>query len=79
MWPLFIYPDHYKKSFTFYFIYYKKGKMLGLPTKKQEKQNIILMTWFLEKSLVYLMEHCYLYQAMLILSAAPLNTTLLNH
>ena len=37
MWPLFIYPDHYKKSFTFYFIYYKKGKMLGLPTKKKRK------------------------------------------
>ena len=27
----------------------------------------------------YTVEHYYLYQAMLILSAAPLNTTLLNH
>ena len=32
-----------------------------------------------KKDLVYLLEHCYLYQAMLILGAAPLNTTLLNH
>ena len=29
------------------------------------------MIWFLEKSLIYLLKHCYLYEAMLIL-----NTTL---
>ena len=54
-----------KKIFTFFLFRYKKRKCQTYQQKK-EKQNLILMIWFLEKSLIY--------QAILIL-----NTTLLNH
>ena len=56
-----------KKNF---FIQYKRRKIAKSINKRKE-ENLILMIWFLEKSLIYLLEHRYLYQAMLIL-----NTTL---
>ena len=46
--------------------------------QKKEKQILILMIGFLEKSFIYLLEHYYLQNAV-PLSTAPLNTTLLNH
>ena len=56
-----------KKNF---FIQYKRREIAKSINKRKE-ENLILMIWFLEKSLIYLLKHCYLYQAMLIL-----NTTL---
>ena len=56
-----------KKNF---FIQYKRRKIAKSINKRKE-ENLILMIWFLEKSLIYLLKHRYLYQAMLIL-----NTTL---
>ena len=69
MRSLSVHPNYYNKTFyflLFFFIKYKNRKIPSLSTK--EKQNLMPMVSFLEKSLIYLLEHYYL-----------LNTTLLNH
>ena len=79
MRSLSVHPNHCKKSFYFsFFIQYKKRKIPSL-SKKERKAKFNTDDLIFRKSLVYLLEHYYLYQAMSILSAALLNTTLLNH
>ena len=52
--------------------------MPHLSTKERKAKFNTNDLIFRKKTLIYLLEHYYLYQAMLIWSAAPLNTTLLN-
>ena len=67
MWSLSVGPNNYNKNFNFFSFSIRKEKYQVYQQKK-EKQDLIPIIWLLEKSLVYVMEHCYL-----------LNTTLLNH
>ena len=66
-----MHPNHYK-FFTFFSFSKRKEKMSSLSTKER-KAKFNTNGLIFRKSLIYLLEHCYL------LNGIPLNTVPLNH